>query len=63
MRHVSNETDWHRMFDLFQRETDPNEKIELMKGLTGIRSTAILNKSVSIRDNVFQYVDSRFKIK
>jgi len=48
MRQVSDEADWYLMFDFFKRETDPNEKNELMTGLAGIRSIAILKESVLI---------------
>jgi hypothetical protein len=52
MRQVSDEADWYLMFDFFKRETDPNEKNELIRGLAGIRSIAILKESVLIHDGL-----------
>lgn len=46
MRYVSQEDDWFVMFEYFKDETDPIEKNKLMKGLAGIKSTAILKELV-----------------
>ncbi|XP_020286525.1 glutamyl aminopeptidase-like isoform X2 [Pseudomyrmex gracilis] len=39
---------WHRLFDKFLNETDPNEKNRIMYGLTGIESDIILRKFIEM---------------
>lgn len=47
MYHVGDETYWDIMFQRFVKETDSSEKLKLMNGLAGIRSSWILSKLVS----------------
>ena len=44
MNHAGHEKEWEIMFQRFTKETDAAEKVKLMKGLSGIRSTPILEK-------------------
>lgn len=47
MHHVGDEADWNVLFQRFVAETDSSEKLKLMIGLAGVRSSWILSKSVS----------------
>ncbi|XP_076174900.1 glutamyl aminopeptidase isoform X2 [Ptiloglossa arizonensis] len=46
MYYFGDEKSWDIMFQLFNRETDSEEKLRLMRGLAGIRSIWMLNKLV-----------------
>ncbi|XP_017883945.1 glutamyl aminopeptidase isoform X3 [Ceratina calcarata] len=47
MHHIGDEAMWNVVFDKFIAETDATEKLKLMKGLAGIRSSWILNKFIT----------------
>lgn len=47
MYHVGDEAKWNIMFQRFVDETDSSEKLKLMIGLAGIRSSWILSRLVS----------------
>ncbi|CAL7934097.1 unnamed protein product [Xylocopa violacea] len=47
MHHAGDEATWNAMFDKFVAETDATEKLKLMRGLAGIRSSWILNKFIA----------------
>nr|XP_031842296.1 glutamyl aminopeptidase-like [Nomia melanderi]XP_031842297.1 glutamyl aminopeptidase-like [Nomia melanderi]XP_031842298.1 glutamyl aminopeptidase-like [Nomia melanderi]XP_031842299.1 glutamyl aminopeptidase-like [Nomia melanderi] len=47
MHNIGDEASWKIMFDRFVAETDSTEKLKLMRGLAGIRSTWILNKFIT----------------
>lgn len=44
MHHVGDEADWNIMFERFAKESDSSEKLKLMTGLAGIRSSWILSR-------------------
>ncbi|KOC69924.1 Glutamyl aminopeptidase [Habropoda laboriosa] len=44
MNYVGDEATWKIMFEKFSTETDATEKLKLMRGLAGIRSSWILNQ-------------------
>ncbi|OAD57202.1 Glutamyl aminopeptidase [Eufriesea mexicana] len=46
MHHVGDETSWNAMFKKFIAETDSSEKLKLMRGLAGSRSSWILTKFI-----------------
>ncbi|XP_076673132.1 aminopeptidase A isoform X7 [Andrena cerasifolii] len=46
MHHVGDEAAWNIMFQRFVSETDSTEKLKLMRGLAGIRSSWILNRFI-----------------
>lgn len=47
MHHVGDEANWNVLFQRFVAETDSSEKLKLMIGLAGIRSSWILSELVS----------------
>lgn len=44
MNSVGGEAEWNKMFDKFVNETDSTEKLKLMYGLSGIKTSWILSK-------------------
>lgn len=44
MNHAGSETEWNKMFERFSKENNAAEKVKLMNGLAGIRSSFILKK-------------------
>lgn len=46
MHHVGDEAAWNIMFQRFVSETDSTERLKLMRGLAGIRSSWILNRFI-----------------
>ncbi|XP_066600502.1 aminopeptidase A isoform X2 [Prorops nasuta] len=51
IQHSGTEKEWNILFDTFVNETDSAEKLKLMKGLTGISSSWILNKFITLASN------------
>lgn len=47
MNDVGDEAKWNTVFAKFDAETDSTEKLKLMRGLAGIRSSWILNKFIT----------------
>ncbi|XP_031783197.1 glutamyl aminopeptidase isoform X1 [Nasonia vitripennis] len=48
MNHAGSETEWNKMFDRFINESNAAEKVKLMNGLAGIRSSFILKKYIGL---------------
>ncbi|XP_044586424.1 glutamyl aminopeptidase isoform X2 [Cotesia glomerata] len=58
MSHVGKEADWDIMFNRFIQETNADEKLKLMRGLAGVRSSYLLNKFIGIAVDL-KYVKSQ----
>ncbi|XP_008550321.1 glutamyl aminopeptidase [Microplitis demolitor] len=58
MSHVGKEAEWDKMFKRFINETNANEKLKLMRGLAGVRSSYLLNKFIGIAVDL-NYVKSQ----
>ncbi|XP_074105010.1 glutamyl aminopeptidase isoform X1 [Cotesia typhae] len=58
MSHVGKEADWDVMFNRFIKETNADEKLKLMRGLAGVRSSYLLNKFIGIAVDL-KYVKSQ----
>lgn len=48
MNSVGGEAEWNKMFEKFVNETDSTEKLKLMYGLSGIKSSWILSKFINL---------------
>lgn len=56
MRTAGGETEWNRMFELFEKEQDATEKTKLQSGLAASREVWILNRLIELASKDEQYV-------
>lgn len=56
MKSVGGETEWNRMFALFEKEQDASEKAKLQQGLTTINQPWLLRKLIDLASKDERYV-------
>ncbi|XP_063912999.1 aminopeptidase A-like isoform X2 [Zophobas morio] len=48
---TADEVTWNKVFDLFAKESDANEKLKLMNGLANVRNPSLLTKLIELAKN------------